>query len=479
MSVDHTFYFYDLETSGVNPRDARIMQFAGQRTNLHLEPVGEPHDILIKLTDEILPEPDAIFITGITPQKTVTDGVTEVEFLRMFHEQIATPGTIFVGFNTIRFDDEFMRYAMWRNFYDAYEWQWKDQRSRWDLLDVVRMTRALRPDGIHWPFASDGRPTNRLELITQLNGLDHTKAHDALSDVHATIAVARLIRDKQPKLFDYLLQLRDKRKVAELVESGKPFVYSSGKYSSEHEKTTVAVYLDKNPKKQGALVYDLRHNPAEFMSLSPQELMNRWQWTRDEAAPKRLPVKTLQYNRCPAIAPEGVLDQSTRVRLDLDDKTIAKHLTILRDNQQEFVQNLYAALELMNKQQQTTFVQNVRDVDALLYEGFVAEGDRARFAGLHQTAPEFDIAFQDERLRALLPLYKARNYPKILTDEDRTVWEKFRTTRLLDGGQKSRAARYFARLQELASRDGLTNEQQYLLEELQLWGQSILPVEDI
>ena len=175
--MTQSFFWYDLETSGLNPRAQRIMQFAGQRTDMGLKPIGEPVNVLIKLSDDILPDPDAIFVTGITPQSTVQDGITEVEFLKLFYEQVATPGTIFVGYNTIRFDDEFMRFLHYRNFYDAYEWQWRDNRSRWDLLDVVRMTRALRPDGIQWPIV-DGKATNRLELITKLNGVSHEHAHD-------------------------------------------------------------------------------------------------------------------------------------------------------------------------------------------------------------------------------------------------------------------------------------------------------------
>src|ERR1700741_3342223 len=160
-----SFYFYDLETSGVNPREARIMQFAGQRIDMGLNPIGEPHNIIVRLTDDVVPDPDAILITGITPQQTITDGVTEAEFLKQFHEEVAVPGTIFVGFNTVRFDDEFMRYIQYRDFYDPYEWQYADGKSRWDLLDVVRMTRALRPEGIEWPVDSKGVATNRLETL--------------------------------------------------------------------------------------------------------------------------------------------------------------------------------------------------------------------------------------------------------------------------------------------------------------------------
>ncbi|HSX37189.1 MAG TPA: exodeoxyribonuclease I, partial [Patescibacteria group bacterium] len=193
-----SFFFYDLETSGFNPREARVMQFAGQRTDMELNPVGEPVNVLIKLPPDVLPDPDAVLVTGITPQQTIADGLTEAEFLKYFYEEVVKPDTIFLGFNSIRFDDEFMRYLHYRNFYDAYEWQWQDGCSRWDLLDVVRATRALKPEGIEWPFAPDGKPANRLEYLTKVNKLDHYKAHDAMSDVHATIAMAKLVRTKQP-----------------------------------------------------------------------------------------------------------------------------------------------------------------------------------------------------------------------------------------------------------------------------------------
>lgn len=477
-----SFYFYDLETSGINPRDARVMQFAGQRTDMSLKPIGEPHNVLIKITDDVLPEPDAVLITGITPQQTVAEGITEAEFLRLFYDEIAAPDTIFVGYNTVRFDDEFMRYMMWRNFYDPYEWQWKDGRSRWDLLDVVRMTRALRPDGIQWPFTSDGKPTNRLELLTSVNKLTHDAAHDALSDVRATIAVAELLMAKQPKLFAYLLQLRDKKSVAKLAETNQPFVYSSGKYANEFEKTTVVWRLGDNPKKQGALVYDLRHDPDEFLGLSVAELVDRWQWTRDENAPKRLPVKTLQYNRCPAVAPLSVLDAASKARLQLDNKLLRTHQERLASDT-NFIKRLHEALDIMNTKQQASFLSDTRDVDAQLYDGFIPDADKTVMAQVRMADTPEQIAdvlasFRDKRLEALLPLYKARNYPRALTDEERNTWEAFRVARLMHGGTQSRAAKYFARLANLAQDETLTKHKQFLLEELQLWGQSILPVED-
>lgn len=477
-----TLYFYDLETSGFNPREARIMQFAGQRTDMNLRPMGAPHNILIKLTEDVVPEPDAILVTGITPQQTLQDGITEAEFLQVFSQEIAMPDTVFVGYNSVRFDDEFMRYLHYRNFYDPYEWQWRDGRGRWDMLDVVRMTRALRPDGIEWPFSPDGVPSNRLELLTAVNKLDHENAHDALSDVSATIAVAQLIKKMQPRLFDYLLTTRDKKKVAELVEAQKPFVYSSGKYSSKYEKTTVAIALGKHPQKQGSLVYDLRVDPDNFIQLSVDELVERWQYVTDsDAAPPRLPVKVLQYNHCPAVAPLTVLDKVSQQRLDIDMAAIAANAALLIQNS-EFYEKLIEAVQRMEEKRQGQLIGDESIVDAQLYDGFFGNADKTKMSVVRaapaQELADLDILFHDQRLSALLPLYKARNFPIILTDDERATWEKFKERKLLGGKQSSRLAKFFNRLGELSNAPGLSDSKRYLLEELQLYGQSIMPISD-
>ncbi len=471
-----SFYFYDLETSGINARSSRIMQFAGQRTDMNLKPMGEPDNILIRLTDDILPEPDAILITGITPQATRADGITEAEFLKYLTGEIALPDTIFVGFNNVRFDDEFMRFTHYRNFYDAYEWSWKDGRSRWDILDVIRMTRALRPDGIEWPFAPDGKPSNRLELLTSINKLEHEHAHDALSDVNATIAVARMIQNKQPKLFDYLLQARNKNVGKELAESGQPFVYSSGKYANVYQKTTVVVSLGEHPGKQGVLVYDLRTDPSDIGHMTSAEIAARWR-ERVEDETKRFPVKTMQFNRCPAVAPMGVLDKASQERVQIDIKVIENNRKKLAE-MTDLRGKLLDALKIMDKQQQASFITDQQDVDGQLYDGFFGDQDRTAMSVVRAAEPGDigSVEFQDPRLKELLPLYKARNFMNDLTDEEREAWEAFRTQRLMSGGDKSLAAKFFNRLGELAERPNLSAQEQYLLEELQLYGQSILPM---
>lgn len=472
-----SFYFYDLETTGINARQGRIMQFAGQRTDLNLKPIGEPDNMLIKITSDILPEPDAIMVTGLTPQATLVDGITEAEFLRYFKDHIGLKDTIFVGFNNVRFDDEFIRFAMYRNFYDAYEWCWQDQRSRWDMLDVVRMTRALRPEGIQWPFRSDGKASNSLGLLTAINKLEHSNAHEALSDVHATIAVARLIRNKQTKLFDFLLGMRDKKKVAELVNKNEPFVYTSGKYPSVYEKTTVVISLGEHPGKQGHLVYDLRTDPQTLKDMTPEMIAKTW-YERVEDETKRFPIKTLQFNRCPAVAPLSVLDDQSIERIKLDMNAIKLNKQKLK-KMPELRDKLLKAIEIMDQHRQVGLIASEIDVDTQLYDGFFNDSDKNAMAVVRaaeaETISSLNLEFKDDRLTKLLPLYKARNYPQILTPEEYTQWEHYRYQRLMKGGLKSLATRYFTRLGELAKRPNLTEREKYLLEELQLYGESVLP----
>jgi exodeoxyribonuclease I len=471
-----TLFFYDLETSGLSPRNQRVMQFAGQRTSLQLEPIGEPANVLIKLPDDLVPSPDAILITGITPQMTQQEGLTEAEFLRFFNDEIAVPDTVFVGYNTIRFDDEFMRFLLYRNFYDPYEWEWKDGRGRWDLLDVIRMTRALRPEGITWPVTDDGAPTNRLELLTAANKLQHEGAHDALQDVKATISLAQLLHVKQPKLFEYLLSLRTKAAVQTFVEANALFVYSSGKYASAYEKTAIVSVLGKHPNQQGVLVYDTRYDPTEFLDMSAEELAERWRFTKQADAPIRLPVKLLQYNRCPAIAPLNTILAETATRLNLDLTTAKKYADIIQ-KQPKFYASVCKALELLDGAREKKYATTETDVDEALYNGFFNDTEKPKMSSVRAADPALlnkdFIDFKDERLRLLLPRYKARNYPALLSETEYEDWQIFRRAKLKD--ELNGLPAFFKRLDYLSRQTNLNATQRYLLEELQLYGQSIMP----
>lgn len=470
-----SFYFYDLETSGFDPKRQRIMQFAGQRTDMDLNRVGDPHNILVTLSDDILPDPGAVLLTGITPQKTHEEGYNEADFLKLLHQQVFTPGTVVTGFNNVRFDDEFMRYTLYRNYYDPYEWQWHDSRSRWDMLDVIRMTRALRPDGIEWPVDDAGQPTNRLELITRENGLNHQQAHDALSDVLALIEVAKLIKQKQPKLFNYLLAMRSKQEVAQLVDPDNPhpFVYASGRYPKGVLHTTVAYPIglasrDGQAVKDKVIVYDLRHDPDFWAGKTIDELKDiRFapyeQRQLEGFVP--LPAKELSTNKCPAVAPLGVLNEPAQHRIVLDMQTIQTNLAKLRrsDLPQKLCEVFAGGSEFTR----------YPDVDGQLYSGFVQNGDKIKMDALRNADPRglagFTPSFADKRLNALLLRYKGRNFPQSLSQTERSEWEAYRIHRLA-----ADLPQFTKELQRLAP-SAATEREKFLLQELQLWAESIVP----
>ena len=480
-----TFFFYDLETSGFSPQNDRIMQFAGQRTDENLNRIGEPINILVKLNDDILPSPSALMVTKISPQKTVEEGYTEAEFAKMLVEEYFTPDTVIVGYNNVRFDDVHIQHLFWRNFYPPYDWQWKDGRSRWDLLDVVRMIRALRPEGINWPFiineeTGEKFAANKLELLTKENGILHENAHDAMSDVDGLIDVARLLKEKQPQIFDYLFKIRSKNEVQKLVnlENPKPFVYTSGRFKVEFEKTTVAFPIAP-AKNQNVIVWDLRFSPEKFIDWSEDQILENITVdfeTRSSDDFEPIAAKILQYNKCPAVAPMGVLTEENQQRLKIDLAEIQKNLDILRKNP-HFAENLRSAFERRSEVFQDKSSAEKPAPEARLFEGFVSRSDDIKIEAVRNSTDrelaDFHPDFADERLTDLLLHYKARNFPKSLSSQEKELWEEYRVENL-----QKMIPNFMKEFQEIANNQNLNSQEEYILEEIKLWLENILPETD-
>ena len=471
-----TFFFYDLETSGFSARYDRIMQFAGQRTDDELEPIGQPVNLLVKLTDDILPSPGAVLTTHITPQMTVADGISEADFCCYFLEQVATPDTTILGYNSTRFDDEFIRHTLWRNFHDPYQWAWSEGRDRWDLLDVTRLVRALRPEGINWPtkrVAETDQLITTVNLVdmAKCNGFENDNAHDALADVKALISLARLLRQSQPTMWRYLLDHHDKHSILNIITPGqpKPFVYASGRYSSSYQKTTVATVIAEGRTPNSYLVWDLRYDPADFTSLSEAEILGNL--TADRATRRQddfvpIPIKELSINKCPAVAPLGVLDSASEVRISLSQAEAMKHYHQL-NSQADLVKRLTRAWC------KRPAFPPASDVEGKLYDSFTPKSDQAkiRLVAAADSASLADLHpnFTDERLDELLFRYKARQYPTSLSESEEERWRKFRRAKL-----ERELPAYLSELSKLASSPAVD---QFILEELQLWAESIAPVD--
>lgn len=426
-----SIFWYDYETTGINPRNDRALQVAGIRTDAQLNEIAAPVNLYCQPSDDILPHPAACMITGITPSRLAELGMGEAEFMTRVHAELAAPGTCGAGYNTLRFDDEVTRYSLYRNFFDPYGREWQGGNSRWDLIDVVRTAYALRPEGIVWP-EEEGRVTLKLERLTAANGIDHGQAHDALSDVRATIALARLVREKQPRLYEYLFQLRSKQKVQDQIQLLQPLVHISGRFSAARSYLGVVLPLAWHPKNRNALIVcDLHLDHAPLLQEDAEILKQRLYTRRDDLPEGALPVplKVLHINRCPVVAPMSVLRSEDIQRLQLDIVGYQERAQRLRDSQelwQDKLKALYAREEFTP----------VEDPEQQLYDGFIGDRDRRLCEQVRIVEPE-QLArdpwpFDDARLPELLFRYRARNFSATLTEEELQRWRLFCQARLTD-----------------------------------------------
>ena len=477
--MSHSFLWHDYETFGLSPRRDRPAQFAAIRTDAQLNEVGEPLMLYCKPAPDYLPDPESCLITGITPQLCLQRGVAEHAFAAQIEQAFSEPGTIGVGYNTIRFDDEVTRHLFWRNLIDPYAREWQNGCGRWDLLDVVRLAYALRPEGIEWPLKEGGKPSFKLEDLARANGLLHEAAHDALSDVRATIALARLILGKQPKLFEFAFGLHKKDRVASELglpatrETAKPFLHVSGRFAPEHGCLAVMWPLANHPSnKNELLAWDLAHDPSELRDLDAATLRLRL-FTRSADLPEgvaRLPVKSVHLNKSPMVVGKlNTLTPAMRERWAIDMDAAMRHAAIARD-----LPDMSAIWAEVFKRPE----EGRPDVEEDLYGGFVGNADRRRLDHLRgldgQQLAHERTGFDDGRLEELFFRYRARNWPEALSVDDAQRWEEHCAVRLLEGdGGALHLERYFAQIEALSN--GADARATAILGELHHYGEAITP----
>lgn len=450
MTNPRSIFWHDYETWGAEPRKDRPCQFAGIRTDEDLNIIDDPVVLFCKPTPDYLPHPEACLVTGISPNEALEKGLVEAEFCARIAEQFTQPNTCVAGYNSIRFDDEVTRHMLYRCFFDPYEREWKNGNSRWDIIDLVRMTRALRPDGIQWPQKEDGRPSFRLEDLTAANGIEHVGAHDALADVRATIGMAKLIKQAQPKLYDWLYQLRNKNRVKPLLDLKKKdmLLHVSGMFPATQGCLAVVMPLAMHPANQnGIVVCDLGQDPESWLDLEPAQIRRRVFTRNDELAPdeQRIALKTVHINKCPALAPMAVLGEDTARQYGIDLAACEKHRRQLLGDAalQEKLRQVFTEPDL----------EAVTDPDHMLYSGgFFTDQDKNLMQELRETPPEglgrLSLPFQDPRLDEMLFRYRARNFPDTLDAGEAKHWREWCRVQLTDNpnGVGLSAQDYFDRL---------------------------------
>ncbi len=432
-----TIYWHDYETFGIDPLRDRPVQFAGIRTDEDLNIIGEPLNIFARPAPDTLPHPVSSLITGITPQYALEHGLPETEFIGRILTELSQPGTCGVGYNSLRFDDEVTRNTLYRNLFDPYSREWQNGNSRWDIIDMVRACRDLRPDGIVWPMRQDAeRSSFKLDELTVANGIAHDQAHDALSDVYATIAIAKLIKDKQPKLYNFLYKLRRKNEVLKYIDLKEmtPFLHTSGMYGSDHGNTRMVAPIANHPtNKNSIIVFDLSQSPAILLELGANKLRELL-YTAVADLPEgaeRPALKQILINKCPAIAPTSTLTGDTAKRLNIDLMNCMQNRQALLNSRKEIQQKISKIFEPRE-------YEPVTDPDLMIYAGgFFSQRDKTQMQAIHNTAPDElgnqTWSFDDKRLPEMLFRYRARNYPETLNEDELAQWIEHCHDRLVKG----------------------------------------------
>jgi exodeoxyribonuclease-1 len=422
-----TFYWYDLETSGINPKWDRIVQFAGLRTDAELNVIGDEYCTYVRLPDDVLPNPEASLVTGISPQLTHSEGISETKALIEINRLFSVPGSCVAGYNSLRFDDEFMRYSLYRNLMDPYAREFQQGNSRWDLIDLVRATGGLRREGTNWPEDENGLPVYKLEALTRANGIEHGSAHDAMSDVRATVGLAKLIKTNQPKLFDYYFNLRHKKSVRAMLEpyGAQLAVHVSGIYPRERSGVAPIISVSRHPTNSNSvIVVDLAQDIEPLLTQTAEQLAE----SLYGVAAERPPLRELRINRCPFVAPIDVLNEENQDRLGIDLKVAKERARRLKQPG--------ITEKLMRVYKQGRMAPSV-DPDAGLYDGFLQDQDRTRSAQLHEDLARGrwqDLEYGDGRLSVLATRMKARSFPGLLEPEDIASWREFVQQKLSNTG---------------------------------------------
>jgi exodeoxyribonuclease-1 len=429
-----SIYWHDYETWGANPQKDFPCQFAGIRTDLDLNIISEPLMIFSQIANDCLPVPQACLVTGIIPQRSLRDGLPERDFIANILKEFSEPNTCVAGFNNIRFDDEITRYTLYRNFYDPYAREWQNGNSRWDIIDLARACYALRPEGINWPLNDDGLPSFKLQDLTKANDIQHQDAHDAMSDVYATIAVAKLIKERQPKLFDYLFNLRDKRKVLEQIDYEKlsPLVHISSKIPSANGCCSWIVPVAQHPSNKNAvIVLNLALDPSPLFILSADEIREKLYTPNAmlEENEQRLPIKLIHINKCPVLAPAKTLSAENAQRLGIDRQRCLENL-------QKIKTNLHCLDKLQEVYAQTQERAPLDPEHALYSGGFFSSTDKELMKQIVSSdanaLTELSLPFEDERLHTMLFRYRARNVSQSLSAPEIERWQRYRHFKFYD-----------------------------------------------
>lgn len=412
------FLWYDYETYGLDPTQDRIAQFASIRTDENLNQIGEECSIFSDIPDDYLPSPYACIVHGFTPDQTADYSLKESIFANKIFDILNQQETCVVGFNNNSFDDEFTRFLFYRNLLDPYSWHYRNGNSRWDIVNLARTTSAIYPSAINVKSENDGF-SFKLQDLARVNNIESSNAHNALSDVHTTISLARLIKNNAPDIFNASFRIRSKKAVKIFIKSNrlKPLIYTSQFIKSKFKSTTVVVPICRHPLYPDYYIsIDLKHDLSKFVNHSFDQIKDFVFTNKDpHANPFEFPrFHVIKLARCPSLYEFSLFSHDLPSRLGFGNGFLDSQVSEVRcmeDRLIEVINNVF-----------TTASKGVQDdAEAQLYEGFISDTDRHLCSIFINSLANRQVpnpqSFEDIRLQVLSWRYLNRNFSELRTNQ--------------------------------------------------------------
>lgn len=382
-----SFVFFDTETTGLKHGFDQIVHFAAIRTDANLKEIDR-FEARSCLLPHVLPHPAALRTNGLPIGRLLDANLpSHYDMVRAIRQRLLSwSPSIFLGYNSIRFDEEMLRHALFQTLHPAYLTS-NHNNSRADVWGLVMAAAAVSPACLNVPIDPEGRPIFRLEQLALANDVAHEQAHNALSDVVATLELCRLVHQRSPELWQRFVRFSKKATVGDFVEAEDGFMLTEFFANQAYHAPVVCIGRDPD-QANGRFCLSLNGDVDRFAAMTDDEL-------RAELAQKPCPVRRLRINAAPTLtalydAPEVMLDgvdidaieaQARRVK---DDPALCSRL----------VSAYIAAREPRIPS---------RHVEARLYDGFPGPQDEARMVEFHDAEWEDRLSiiqsFDDERLR--------------------------------------------------------------------------------
>ena len=418
---------YDLETSGVHPACDRIVQFAGVRATDDLSNIVAEANFLVALDPDVVPDPEALLVGQLSPQRLREEGVPEhLAVTRMAEFFGSDSPTLRVGYNSIAFDDEFVRYANWRNMMNPYREEWSGGNRRMDAQTLCRAASVLTPSAMpEWPVDEDGEPTYRLGRLIEAAGLDfEERAHDALSDSKATLNLLRHIRQSARRLWQVCVDCANKRHASAIAtRSDSILMHVSPFYGNARRCSAPLAYVGINPTIGTRSIHvDLAAEAEPEMLLDlPADAISERLFAKSEDGVEvspRPPLHQVAHNAAPFLvdltASEGMRAGAIASFLGRTIPDGPNHAEVLRrhkfvvDNRREIEAKMGVVFKMPDREDS--------DAELALYQGFLSDGDGQRAGRFRDAviAKDADGAlealgrFEDDRLMVLAERFWAK-----------------------------------------------------------------------